>query len=102
MLNLWDSLKKGERLWGKMSLIIFLTPLELSSGCDGSILQEPSRFSNSARQASQKLAEWGRPVRITFLGNDTIVEDRRIETIPTVLSRSLSITPTTRIRECSN
>src|SRR4030043_1847537 len=37
---------------------------------------------HSARQASQKLAEWGRPVRITFLGNDTIVEDRRIETIP--------------------
>src|SRR4030042_2383140 len=36
----------------------------------------------SARQASQKLAEWGRPVRITFLGNDTFVEDRRIETIP--------------------
>ena len=37
----------------------------------------------STRQASQKLAEWGRPVKITFLGNDTIVEDRRIETIPT-------------------
>ena len=37
----------------------------------------------SARQASQKLTEWGRPVRITFLGNDTIVEDRRIEPIPT-------------------
>jgi HD-GYP domain-containing protein (c-di-GMP phosphodiesterase class II) len=36
----------------------------------------------SARQASQKLAEWKRPVRITFLGNDTIVEDRRIETLP--------------------
>lgn len=36
----------------------------------------------SARQASQKLAEWGRPVRITFLGNDTIVEDRKIETLP--------------------
>jgi len=36
----------------------------------------------SARQATQKLAEWGRPVRITFLGNDTIVEDRRIETLP--------------------
>jgi HD-GYP domain-containing protein (c-di-GMP phosphodiesterase class II) len=36
----------------------------------------------SARQASQKLAEWGRPVRITLLGNDTIVEDRRIETLP--------------------
>jgi HD-GYP domain-containing protein (c-di-GMP phosphodiesterase class II) len=36
----------------------------------------------SARQASQKLVEWGRPVRITFLGNDTIVGDRRIETIP--------------------
>ena len=37
----------------------------------------------STRQASQNLGEWGRPVRITFLGNDTIVEDRRIETIPT-------------------
>jgi HD-GYP domain-containing protein (c-di-GMP phosphodiesterase class II) len=36
----------------------------------------------SARQTSLKLAEWGRPVRITFLGNDTIVGDRRIETIP--------------------
>ena len=36
----------------------------------------------SARQASQKLIEWGRPVRITFLGNDTIVEDRRIENLP--------------------
>jgi len=36
----------------------------------------------SARQASQKLTAWGRPVRITFLGNDTIVEDRRIENIP--------------------
>ena len=36
----------------------------------------------SARQACQKLAEWGRPVRITFLGNDTIVEDRKIETLP--------------------
>ena len=36
----------------------------------------------SARQASQKLAEWGRPLRITFLGNDTIVEDRRIENPP--------------------
>jgi HD-GYP domain-containing protein (c-di-GMP phosphodiesterase class II) len=36
----------------------------------------------SARQASQRFTEWGRPVRITFLGNDTIVEDRRIETLP--------------------
>ncbi|MGE5842877.1 MAG: HD-GYP domain-containing protein [Deltaproteobacteria bacterium] len=36
----------------------------------------------SARQASQKFAEWGRPVRITFLGSDTIVEDRRIENLP--------------------
>jgi HD-GYP domain-containing protein (c-di-GMP phosphodiesterase class II) len=36
----------------------------------------------SARQASQKLAEWGRSVRITFLGNDAIVEDRRIDPIP--------------------
>ncbi len=37
---------------------------------------------HSAMQASQKLGEWGRSVRITFLGNDTIVADRRIETIP--------------------
>ncbi len=37
---------------------------------------------NSAGQASQKLATWGQPVRITFLGNDTIVADRRIENIP--------------------
>jgi hypothetical protein len=37
----------------------------------------------TTRQATQNLAEWGRPVRITFLGSDTIVEDRRIETIPT-------------------
>ena len=36
----------------------------------------------SARQASQKLAEMGRSVRITFLGNDAIVEDRRIDPIP--------------------
>ena len=36
----------------------------------------------SAHQASLKLAEWKRPVRITFLGNDTIVEDRRIENLP--------------------
>jgi len=36
----------------------------------------------SARQTSQRLAEWKRPVRITFLGNDTIVEDRRIENLP--------------------
>ena len=36
----------------------------------------------SARQATQKLGEWGRPVRMTFLGNDMVVEDRRMETIP--------------------
>lgn len=36
----------------------------------------------SARQASQRLSEWKRPVRITFLGDDTIVEDRRIENFP--------------------
>lgn len=35
-----------------------------------------------ASQASQRLADWGRPVRITFLGNDIIIEDRRIETVP--------------------
>ena len=36
----------------------------------------------SARQARQKLVEWGRSVRIAFLGNDTIVEDRRIDPVP--------------------
>jgi len=36
----------------------------------------------SAKQASQKLAAWGRSVRITFLGDDAIVEDRRIDPIP--------------------
>ena len=36
----------------------------------------------SARHAHLKLAEWGRSVRIAFLGNDAIVEDRRMETIP--------------------
>jgi len=35
-----------------------------------------------ASQAAQKLAEWGRPVRITFLGNDAIVEDRKIDPVP--------------------
>jgi HD-GYP domain-containing protein (c-di-GMP phosphodiesterase class II) len=36
----------------------------------------------SAKQASKKLAEWGQSVRITFLGNDAIVEDRRIDPVP--------------------
>ena len=36
----------------------------------------------SARQAHQKLTEWGRSVRITFLGNEAIVEDRRIDPVP--------------------
>jgi len=36
----------------------------------------------SARQASERLAQWKRPVRITFLGSDTIVEDRRIDPLP--------------------
>ena len=36
----------------------------------------------SARQASLKLAEWGRPVRISFLGNDMMIGDRRLETVP--------------------
>jgi len=35
-----------------------------------------------ASQAFQRLADWGRPVRITFLGNETIIEDRSMETIP--------------------
>jgi HD-GYP domain-containing protein (c-di-GMP phosphodiesterase class II) len=36
----------------------------------------------SARHAHLKLAEWGRSVRIAFLGNDAIVEDRRIDPVP--------------------
>ena len=35
-----------------------------------------------ASQAFQRLVDWGRPVRITFLGNETIIEDRSVETIP--------------------
>ena len=36
----------------------------------------------AAQNAAQRLASWGRAVRITFLGNDTIVEDRRMEVLP--------------------
>ncbi len=36
----------------------------------------------SARHAHLKLAEWGKSVRIAFLGNDAIVEDRRIDPVP--------------------
>jgi HD-GYP domain-containing protein (c-di-GMP phosphodiesterase class II) len=36
----------------------------------------------SAKQAHQRLVEWGRSVRITFLGQDIILEDRRIDPIP--------------------
>lgn len=36
----------------------------------------------SAKQAHQKLTEWGRSVRITLLGQDVILEDRRIDPIP--------------------
>jgi len=36
----------------------------------------------SARQAHQKLTEWGRSVRITFLGQDVILEERRVDPIP--------------------
>lgn len=36
----------------------------------------------SAKQAHHRLAEWGRPVRITLLGQDLIIEDRRIDPIP--------------------
>ncbi len=36
----------------------------------------------SAKQAHHRLAEWGRSVRITLLGQDLIIEDRRIDPIP--------------------
>jgi HD-GYP domain-containing protein (c-di-GMP phosphodiesterase class II) len=35
-----------------------------------------------ARQASQRLVDWGKSVRVTFLGHETIVEDRSMETSP--------------------
>ena len=37
----------------------------------------------AARQAALRLTDWGRPVRITFLGTDAIIEDRRLEVLPT-------------------
>jgi len=36
----------------------------------------------SAREAAQRLSEWGKSVRITLLGEEVIVEDRRLEVIP--------------------
>ncbi len=36
----------------------------------------------TARQAYQRLSEWGKPIRITLLGQDLILEDRRIDPIP--------------------
>jgi hypothetical protein len=36
----------------------------------------------ACRLAVQRLRDWGQPVRITLLGNDTIVEDRRMEVLP--------------------
>jgi len=36
----------------------------------------------AARIAAQRLGAWGQGVRITLLGNDTIVQDRRIEVPP--------------------
>lgn len=36
----------------------------------------------SAKQAHQKLTEWGRSVRITFLGQDVILEERKVDPIP--------------------
>ena len=33
----------------------------------------------AARQAAQRLAAWGNSVRITLLGDDAIVEDRKLE-----------------------
>jgi len=33
----------------------------------------------AARQAAQRLADWGHSVRITLLGEDAIVEDRKLE-----------------------
>jgi HD-GYP domain-containing protein (c-di-GMP phosphodiesterase class II) len=36
----------------------------------------------AAREAARRLAEWGKVVRITLLGDEAIVEDRRFATIP--------------------
>ena len=33
----------------------------------------------AARQAAQRLTAWGNSVRITLLGDDAIVEDRKLE-----------------------
>jgi HD-GYP domain-containing protein (c-di-GMP phosphodiesterase class II) len=48
----------------------------------------------AARHAAQRLQDWGKPVRITLLGEDIIADDRRLETIPPsfkALFQSLSV-----------
>jgi HD-GYP domain-containing protein (c-di-GMP phosphodiesterase class II) len=40
------------------------------------------RVSWAARQAAQRLSVWGGPIRITLLGNEVVIEDRRLEILP--------------------
>jgi HD-GYP domain-containing protein (c-di-GMP phosphodiesterase class II) len=40
------------------------------------------QVAQAAKQTIQRLADWGRPVRITLLGNDTIIESRRLGVLP--------------------
>jgi len=43
----------------------------------------------AAQQASRRLGDWGNPVRMTLIGDDAIVEDRRIEQVPVTLGSLL-------------
>ena len=46
----------------------------------------------AARQAAQRLSLWGGPIRITLLGDEAIIEERRLEILPSsfkVLFQSL-------------
>ena len=36
----------------------------------------------AARQAAQRLSAWGGPIRITLLGDEAIIEERRLEILP--------------------
>jgi HD-GYP domain-containing protein (c-di-GMP phosphodiesterase class II) len=76
-------LRKGRNAVGQDALDYFLNSLGALFRMRRIYPIGAKQVLQSAKQASQRLAQWGRPVRITFLGNDTIIEDRRIETAPT-------------------
>jgi HD-GYP domain-containing protein (c-di-GMP phosphodiesterase class II) len=40
------------------------------------------QVAQAAKQAAERLADWGHSVRITLLGNDTIIENRRLSVLP--------------------